>query len=78
MTDITVSLPDPLADWCDRQVSAGRYADTGAYVRGLIERDRSRAEVQAAIDEGLASGLSDKSLDEIMAAARVRVSPDGR
>ncbi|WP_299440627.1 type II toxin-antitoxin system ParD family antitoxin [uncultured Rhodospira sp.] len=70
MDHVTVSLPEPLKTWCETQASAGGYADVGATVRDLIQRDHARAGLQRAIDEGLASGVSDKSLDEIMAEAR--------
>ena len=44
------------------------------YVRDLIRRDQSHkdkvAALQAAITEGIESGMSERSLDEIMAEAR--------
>ncbi len=85
MAQMNVSVPDPMKDWCEDQVREGRYATTSDYVRDLIRRDqdsRSRVKaLQAAIDEGLASGLSTRPLDEILAEARARAesaAPDGR
>jgi len=75
MTQVTVSLSEPLKRWCETQANAGGYADAGAYVRDLIQRDQARAGLQTAIDEGLASGISDRSLDDIMAEARSRAIP---
>ncbi len=76
MAQMNVSVPDPMKDWCEAQVRQGRYSTTSDYVRDLIRRDQdSRAGVkalQAAIDEGLASGISPRSLDEILAEARAR------
>ena len=76
MAQMNVSLPDPLKEWCETQVRLGRYATTSDYVRDLIRRDQdSRTGVkalQAAIEEGLASGVSPRSLDEILAEARAR------
>jgi antitoxin ParD1/3/4 len=70
---MNVSLPDPLKDWCDAQVRQGRYATASDYVRELIRRDQDAQEgviaLQAAIDEGLASGISPRSLDEVFADA---------
>ena len=78
MAQMNVSVPEPMKDWCEDQVREGRYSTTSDYVRDLIRRDqdsRSRAKVlQAAIDEGLASGISPKSLEEIMAEARARAA----
>ena len=76
MAQINVSVPDPMKDWCEAQVRKGRYSTTSDYVRDLIRRDQdNRAGVtalQAAIDEGLASGVSPRSLDEILTEARTR------
>ena len=54
----------------------GAILTTSDYVRDLIRRDQdSRAGVtalQAAISEGLASGVSTRSIDEILTEARAR------
>ena len=81
MAQMNVSLPDPMKDWCEAQVRAGRYSTTSDYVRDLIRRDqdhqsRTKA-LQAAIDEGLASGASSRSLDEILGEARARTMKPG-
>lgn len=78
MAQMNVSLPDPLKDWCESQVRKGRYATTSDYVRDLIRRDQDQQSglraLQAAIDDGLASGPSGRSLDEILADARARAA----
>jgi antitoxin ParD1/3/4 len=57
---MNISLPDPMKSWVEDQSRSGRYANSSDYVRDLIRRDRQRAEaladLQGAIDEGLASG----------------------
>ena len=85
MAQMNVSLPDPLKDWCEAQVRQGRYATTSDYVRDLIRRDQDTQSavkaLQAAIDEGLASGISRRSLDNILTEARkqaARTEPHGR
>ncbi len=76
MAQMNVSVPDPMKDWCETQVRQGRYSTTSDYVRDLIRRDQdSQAGVkalQAAIDDGLASGISPRTLDEILLEARAR------
>ena len=76
MAQMNVSVPEPMKDWCEAQVRAGRYATTSDYVRDLIRRDQDSQTgvkaLQAAIDAGLASGQSPRSLDEILAEARAR------
>lgn len=60
MGTMNISLPDPMKSWVEEQARSGRYANSSDYVRDLIRRDRVRseaiAELQAAIDVGLASG----------------------
>ena len=76
MAQMNVSLPNPMKDWCEAQVRQGRYSTTSDYVRDLIRRDQDTQSgvraLQAAIDEGLASGISPNSLDDIMTQARAR------
>jgi antitoxin ParD1/3/4 len=76
MAQMNVSVPNPMKDWCEDQVQQGRYSTTSDYVRDLIRRDQdNRASVkslQSMIDKGLASGVSPRSLDEILAEARAR------
>lgn len=76
MAQMNVSVPDPMKDWCEAQVRKGRYSTTSDYVRDLIRRDQDISAgvkaLQAAIDEGFASGISPRSLDEILTEARAR------
>ena len=74
MATMNVSLPDAMKSWVEAQTNDGRYGNASDYVRDLIRRDQDRAEaiaeLQALIDEGIASGVSDQSFDEIIAEAR--------
>jgi len=76
MAQMNVSVPNPMKDWCETQVREGRYSTTSDYVRDLIRRDQDNRTgvkaLQALIDQGLASGNSGRSLDEIFAEARMR------
>ncbi len=78
---MNVSLPDPMKAWVEAQAESGRYANASDYMRDLIRRDQERAERTAAlqllITEGLASGVSDRGLDEILADARARAVAAG-
>lgn len=60
MATMNVSLPDRMKDWVEEQARTGTYANSSDYVRDLIRRDQARAasiaELQTAIDAGLASG----------------------
>ncbi len=60
MGTMNISLPDPMKNWVEDQTKSGRFANSSDYVRDLIRRDRARAEavaeIQTAVDVGLASG----------------------
>lgn len=60
MAIMTISLPADLKDWVEEQVVSGAYANASDYVRGLILKDKERAEglqaLQAAITIGTESG----------------------
>ena len=63
MATMNVSLPDAMKAWVERQTETGRYGNASDYVRDLIRRDQDRqsalAELQALVDEGLASGRAE-------------------
>ena len=76
MATMNVSLPKPLKDWVDAQARSGRYGSASDYVRDLIRRDQERAaavaELQDRVTEGLESGVSDRTPDDVLAEARAR------
>lgn len=74
MATMNVSLPDPMKDWVEAQAKSGRYSNASDYVRDLIRRDQERAnnlaELQKLITEGLESGVSGRTIDDVLKAAR--------
>ena len=76
MATMNVSLPDQMKAWVETQADSGRYGNVSDYVRDLIRRDQERqekiAEFQRLVDEGRASGIGTRTLDEIRHAARQR------
>lgn len=74
MATMTVSLPSLMKAWVEAQIKGGRYATSSDYVRDLIRRDQEYREklqqLQSAIDEGRDSGLSDRTPEDILAAAK--------
>ena len=74
MATMNISLPDPMKDWVNAQTETGRYSNASDYVRDLIRQDQERTgkieQLQRLIDEGLASGITDKSIDQILEVAR--------
>ena len=74
MATMNISLPDQMKQWVEEQVATGRYANASDLMRDVIrERQEKLAAItrlQREIDKGRASGISDKSVDEIFAEAR--------
>ena len=60
MATMNISLPDQMKAFAEAQTRDGRYSNVSDYMRDLIRRDQEHrqaiAEIQALVDEGLASG----------------------
>jgi antitoxin ParD1/3/4 len=78
MATMNVSLPDPMKDWVEAQARTGRYSNASDYVRDLIRRDQERAakiaQMQRRVTEGLDSGISGESMQDIATAARAEAT----
>ena len=76
MAQMNISIPDALKGWAEARVAEGRYSSTSDYVRDLVRRDQeseaARRRLQAAIDEGRASGISKLSVADVIADGRTR------
>ena len=63
MATMNISLPDPMRDWVQAQIQAGKYASSSDYVRDLIRQDQERRNqlqrLQQAITAGLESGIAE-------------------
>lgn len=69
----TITLTDAQDDWIKAQVANGDYTNDSEYFRDLIRREQERVRaLTAAIEEGLASGPSTRSVDEIWAEVEAR------
>jgi antitoxin ParD1/3/4 len=74
MAALTVTLPPDLGEWVEAHTD--NRESPADFVCSLVERERVRqakiAAMQEKIDEGLASGISTKTMDEIWEEARRR------
>ena len=62
MQSMNISLPDPLKQYVDGQISTGRYSSASEYVRELIRADEKRKaeeQLEAKLLEGLNSAESE-------------------
>jgi antitoxin ParD1/3/4 len=69
MATMNISLPDPMKEWVEQRARLGQYSNSSDYLRDLIRKDQERTEaieeLQALIDEGLESGISDRTPEQI-------------
>ena len=66
----TITLTDQQDEWIKSQISNGDYTNDSEYFRDLIRRDQNKFRVlQTAVENGLASGVSNRTVDEIWAEA---------
>jgi antitoxin ParD1/3/4 len=81
MATLSLSLPDAMKAWVEAQTRSGQYNNASEYVRDLIRRDQKEREalarLQAAIDQGRRSGVSDESADELLMAAKAELHEEG-
>ena len=72
----TITLTDKQDQWIKSRIAAGEYTNDSEYIRDLVRRDQEQnAEfraLKAAIQEGLDSGISDKTLRDVWEEAEAR------
>ncbi|MBK5213491.1 MAG: type II toxin-antitoxin system ParD family antitoxin [Flavobacteriaceae bacterium] len=78
----TVTFTEQQDKWIKAQIEAGEFTNDSEYLRNLVRQDQANnaqflALKQELID-GLKSGVSNKSLPEIMETVEKRMKADGR
>ena len=72
----TITLTSKLDEWIKLQTTSGEFTNDSEYIRDLIRRDRDQKSkllaLRAAIQEGLDSGVSDRTVGDIWAEAEAR------
>lgn len=70
MAKLSIRLPEKMKQFVDDQTQEGQFANEEAYIQELISQDQERqrevARIQAIVDEGIASGESAESMQEIL------------
>ena len=78
----TITLTDQQDRWVAARIAAGGFADDSEYIRDLIRRDQEQnarfQALEAAIREGIDSGVSDRTVPGIMEEVEARLRADGR
>ncbi|HAN28003.1 MAG TPA: type II toxin-antitoxin system ParD family antitoxin [Haliea salexigens] len=82
MSRLTISMPDQMNDWVEAQISAGRYGNVSEYFRDLVRRDQELresaiGELRTILDRAEQNGISDRSLSDVLDAARQEARQKG-
>ena len=77
MATMNISLPKKMKDWVEKRAGDGPFANSSDYIRDLIREDAERQqvydEIMEAAEEGLASGFSDRTPQEILDATLTEI-----
>ena len=72
----TITLTEQQDQWIKAQIAAGEYTNDSEYIRDLVRRDQEQnakfKALKQAIQEGLDSGVSDKTVSDIWEEAEKR------
>ena len=77
-----ITLTDQQDRWINARTAACGFADDSEYIRDLIRRDQEQnvtfRALETAIQEGIDSGVSDKTVPGIMEEVEARLRVDSR
>lgn len=73
MPTVTLQLPHDISEWIEARVRSGRFASADDYLHELVARDRDDNasdeeridSLKRLVEEAEASGVSDKSIQDI-------------
>ena len=72
----TITLTDKQDEWVKAQIASGDYTNDSEYFRALVRRDQEKSAkfraLKEAIQEGLTSGASEKTVREIWEEAEAQ------
>lgn len=72
----TITLSDTQDSWIKTQIARGAFTNDSEYIRDLVRRDQEEqgklSDLRKAIGEGVDSGISERSLDDIWAEGEER------
>ena len=78
----TITVTEQQDQWIKAQIATGEFTNDSEYIRDLIRRDQAQntkfMALKQAIQDGLDSGVSDKSVPQIMEEVEARLKADGR
>lgn len=82
MVKKSITVTDQQDNWIKAQMATGNYATDSEVIREALREKQARSAeieaIRAALIEGEQSGVSDRTPQEIFAAAKERLKADGR
>ena len=78
----TITFTEKQDKWIKSRIAIGEFTNDSEYLRDLVRRDQTKnakfSALKAAITDGMDSGISDKSVPDIMHEVEKRMQADGR
>ncbi len=78
----TITVTAKQGEWIKARITKGDFTNDSEYIRDLIRRDQQRnleiESIRAALEAGEESGTSDKTVEDIINAAKVKLREDGK
>ncbi|MDQ7018760.1 MAG: type II toxin-antitoxin system ParD family antitoxin [Robiginitomaculum sp.] len=82
VTRKTIAITDQQEAWIKTRIASGSFTSDSEYVRHLIRKDQVDLQeftyLQHLITEGIASGKSNRSLEQIRQATKQKLKADGK
>jgi antitoxin ParD1/3/4 len=82
MAKMTISMPDAMSAYVATRVEEGQYGNVSEFFRDLVRRDQQRryadAHLRELIEEGEASGVDERTVEDIWAEVEAEVRQSGR
>jgi antitoxin ParD1/3/4 len=76
-----VTFTEQQDNWIKAQIEAGEFTNDSEYLRNLVRQDQGKNKdfisLKIKLQEGLDSGISTKTLPDIMKEVETRIKQDG-
>lgn len=78
----SITLTDQQDQWIKKQIEEGYFTNDSEYIRDLVRKDQAQKDplhqLRTAIQEGMDSGVSKRSVSDIMKSVEAKMKADGR
>ena len=78
----TITFTEKQDKWIKSRITIGDFTNDSEYLRDLVRQDQAKntkfSVLKAAITEGMESGISEKTVPDIMKEVEKRMRTDGR